>query len=361
MLACDDSVWIYAPTAQYVQTDVHSDETPNAIRLHGTDIPRLLHSVAGDAEQSSISALLKSDARLAALIETLSPDAQNEFESCLNRADEVLLPDENRAAGVEIGHAELDHCELASIRASLEAAPPVSFDIARQVQVFEPYIQFVEIHLKGCAIQRKRIEIPKSIQALREDQELETRLRTTFELIERDSSISSKQLEQKLSAIRDDFTRSLGRPWGRVILRAARGAFDERIRDFRADLSRHKKQVTSQLEEHISKSIKALVGYYSPIIRNNPPDELLGQTIGPLSDELVQQWLDSKIRAALPKAEELVAEMTLEVVFKDVTFETLNQDGFAESIRKAYPHVNWDKPFREFEAARERTPRSVDG
>ena len=40
---------------------------------------------------------------------------------------------------------------------ALAQAPPVAFDVARQAGAFHPYIQYVEIRLRGCAIQRHRI------------------------------------------------------------------------------------------------------------------------------------------------------------------------------------------------------------
>jgi hypothetical protein len=49
---------------------------------------------------------------------------------------------------------------------NLKEAPPVRFDLARQVRVFEPYLQYVELSLTGAAIQRHRLAIPPSIQKL---------------------------------------------------------------------------------------------------------------------------------------------------------------------------------------------------
>ena len=131
---------------------------------------------------------------------------------------------------------------------------PVPFDIARQVRVFEPYIQYVEINLRGCYIQRHKVPIPKSIQGLGESKEIENRLRTTFDLIEKNSNISSKSLDKELKLIRDNFTRSLGKPWGRVLLKGARSKFDERIVEFRKKIVEHKKNVEKELAEHLEKS-----------------------------------------------------------------------------------------------------------
>lgn len=33
VLVCDDDAWTFSPTALYVSAEVHSDETPNALRL----------------------------------------------------------------------------------------------------------------------------------------------------------------------------------------------------------------------------------------------------------------------------------------------------------------------------------------
>jgi hypothetical protein len=55
-----------------------------------------------------------------------------------------------------------------------------------------------------------------------------------------------------------------------------------------------------------------------------------------------------------PAASELIQKMTLEVNFKDVTFETLNHSDFRESVQKAFPDVDWDKPYNEFKALGEK-------
>ena len=45
--------------------------------------------------------------------------------------------------------------------------------------------------------------------------------------------------------------------------------------------------------------------------------------------------------------------MELECVFKDVTYETLKDAELMDTLKKAFPLVDWDKPFSEFTAAKE--------
>jgi hypothetical protein len=65
-------------------------------------------------------------------------------------------------------------------------------------------------------------------------------------------------------------------------------------------------------------------------------------------------WLDRELDRVFPKAEALIQKMRLDVCYKDVTFETLNREGFLASVKKAFQHVDWDKAYSEFRAAGEK-------
>ncbi len=326
ILVCDDQAWAFAPTALYVQPEIHSDETPNAVELRATDVDRIMWR--------------------------LSPEARKLDEHRPLPAD---LCKEIREADTEIGQTELPLAALETTEAATELAPPIAFDVARQVRVFEPYIQYVEISLAGCAIQRHRVEVPKSIQRIDAEAEINARLRTTFELIEKNSAVSSKALEDELKQLRDNFTRALGKPWGRVLLRSTRPLFDERIGRFRERLAAHKKAVEESLAKHLKKSGDQLIEYFLPLVKRSPPDVLLGQiTTREPNDDQIRSWLGCELDKVFPEPQDLVTEMKLDVQFRDVTYETLNEEGFGEKLRDAYPQVNWDKPFDEFDAAKAR-------
>lgn len=235
----------------------------------------------------------------------------------------------------------------------LREVPPVKFDIVRQVRVFEPYLQYVELNLAGASIQKHKVQIPKSIQSFHAAKELEDRLRTTFDLIEQKSKLSSKPLEDALNDIRKDFAPSLGKGYGRVILKAAKPGLLARIAKFREALDAHQKRVASELKAKLDESRKQVVDYYLPFVQKHPPDNLLGQLTGPPKEEDVRQWIDGQLDKSFPSAESLIAEMRLEERYKDVTFETLNQPEFLVAVKKAFPLIDWDKTYDEFKAAGE--------
>jgi len=325
-LVTDDRAWVFAPTAEYVQPEVQSDETPNAVALRAEDVDRIL----------------------AALMPTESD------------ADEMGLfaPEpggDDCPQAVEIGHEELSREVLTQTRHSLEQAPPVQFDIARQVRVFEPYLQYVELSLTGAAIQRHRVRIPEPIQKLGSTQDLEGRLRTTFDLIEKSSQLSSKQLEADLNEIRKNLTPSLGKDRGRVVLKSAKPLLVRRLGELRKKLHEHQAKVVAELKGHLQKSRDQVIEYYLPVALAKPPDALLGQSLNGKPDrEAVRAWLESELDRVFPQAEQLVEKMSLEERYKDVTFETLNRPDFLESVKQAFPLVNWDQAYDEFKAAGER-------
>lgn len=236
----------------------------------------------------------------------------------------------------------------------MKVAPPVKFDLARQVRVFEPYLQYVEMNLAGAAIQRHRLTIPPSIQKIGGSTDLDGRLRTTFELIERNSKLSSKALEDQLNEIRKNLTPSLGKNHGRVVMKSVKPHLNKRLKEFREKLESHKKDVKEKLQQHLDDSRQQIIDYYLPLVIKTPPDAIIGQSLsGKPSDEGAKQWLNAELERRFPKAESLIKEMKLELRSKDVTFETLNQEDFLNSIKKAFPGVDWDKAYREFKAAGE--------
>ncbi|MEI2635723.1 MAG: hypothetical protein V9E92_02535 [Methylotenera sp.] len=258
------------------------------------------------------------------------------------------------ALPIDLGSEILSDRHFYSVKQKLDEAPPVKFDLARQVRVFEPYLQYVELSLIGAAIQRHRLAIPPSIQKLGGSKELEARLRTTFELIEKDSKFSSKPLENELNQIRNDLTRSLGKDHGRVLLKSAKSLLLKRISELEDKLNIHKDLVKNGLQKSLDTSRKQIINYYSPLVIANPPDAFIGQlfTAKPTKKD-AEAWIDAQLDRVFPTADSLIIEMKIEKRFKDVTFETLNHKDFLISVKNAFPNVDWDKTYSEFKAAGE--------
>lgn len=227
------------------------------------------------------------------------------------------------------------------------------FDLARQVRVFEPYLQYVELSLTGASIQRHRMAIPPDIHKLGGSKDLEGRLRTTFELIEKGGKLSSKPLEDALNEIRKNFTASLGKDHGRVVLKAAKPSLIKRLTEFRERLEKHQRTVAEELQKHLDNSRTQIIDYYLPRAIETPPDALRGQFGDNIPEAQIRGWIDDELDRVFPSSDSLIQSMKLDERFKDVTFETLNRDDFLDSVKAAFPKINWDMAHREFIAAGE--------
>lgn len=277
----------------------------------------------------------------------------------MEQEEDPLLRKEAAEAAVEIGISAVEATTVDTVNRRLEEVPPLPFDVTRQVRVFQPYIQYVEISLVGCDLERRKIRIPKSIMGLAGRKEIENRLKTTFDLIEKESGLTAESLKGELDQLRNHFTRSLPKPWGRVLLRARRPDFDKRIEDLRDKLAKHQDQVRKKLEKYLEKSLKQVVQYFAPIAQKKPPEALAGQLLSSKPTKAqVEAWLSQELSSVFPKVDQLSNKMSLDVLLRDVTYETLCESGFAQALRDAFPHVEWDRPFKEFTAAGERTPEA---
>ncbi len=237
---------------------------------------------------------------------------------------------------------------------NLEDAPPVKFDLARQVHVYEPYLQYVHLKLVGAAIQRRRVDITPVLKKLdlRATKDIEGRLRTTFDLINKDSDLSSQSLDEDLRKIRSAFTRSLGADDDRVILKRDKPLLEESLEEFREKLEAHKNGVAERLQKEIDESCRQVAEYLLPLVLEGPPLDLRVQyRNGKSKEENAREWLDPELAKLFRPAQVLTGNMSLEVRFKDVTFETLNSDDFLQQVKAAFPDVGWDQAHEEFIAA----------
>lgn len=323
LVVVDNEGYIFTPTALYLEAEPTDGAASNAMRMSGEQVAQAL-------------ARLSPAAKAIAVAQAKTPEAKQQID----------------ALTVDVVSAPITVSKLAEVKTSLKEVPPVRFDLARQVRVFEPYLQYVELHLSGAAIQRHRMAIPLSIQKLGGSKDLETRLRTTFELIEKGSKLSSKPLEDALNEIRKNFTPSLGKDHGRVVLKAAKPHLVARLTEFRTKLEAHQKAVEADLQKHLDTSREQIVAYYQARVIEAKPDALLGQSLnGEISEVAAKKWLNGELDKVFPSAETLIQEMKLDERYKDVTFETLNRNDFLESVKDAFPNVDWDKAYSEFKAA----------
>ena len=323
----DGEGYVFAPTALYLEAESGRETTGNGLRLSPQQVVEALSR-------------LSPQPKVLAIDQAGDPKTKEFFQ---------VLP-------VEVGSSPVGDQHFNHVDESLKEAPPVNFDVARRVRVYEPYLQYVELKLTGAAIQRHRVKIPRSLQELGGSKILEGRLHTTFDLLKKDSALSSKSLEDDLREIREVLAPSLGSGHGRVILKKNRPLLDKCIKDFRKKLENHQTEVVSKLQTHIDESRQQVIDYYLPRALGTPPLKLCAQSEGGRpTEESARKWLDQELDREFPTVTGLTQEMRLDFHFKDITLETLERTDFIEQVRKVFPDMNWDRAHKEFMAAGQRS------
>ena len=322
LLIVDDSGFSYTPNAYLLESE--SGPRLNALRLS----PRQTREIAN---------------RL------MCPLDSDESDEPLHVVDLPGVP------------TEVEEHQFTEVKKRLDEAPPMKFDVARQVNVFAPYLQFVELGLQGTELERKTYRIPRSLTEVGPFRDLDGRMKTTFELIatEQKTDLSARNLRAELDQIRKEYTRELpsaiGR--GRVFLKARKREMRARLDQAQNNLKRHQGYLKTSLQQALDDSKGRVIDYYFPRLRETPPTNLLSQCNDHPTTRDIRLWIGGCL-SDFPRADAVVNKMKLRVEYKDVTYETLNNEGFVEWVTKAFPDVDWDKPLQEFKVVKGDTPRT---
>jgi hypothetical protein len=253
----------------------------------------------------------------------------------------------------ELGQRIATAKEIEQTHSALVVDPPQRFDVARKVTVFNAFVEFVELELLGTQLGRQRVPIPPALLLAVSDEATRDRLKANFQLIGDDTALGkkAKELRRRIEEIRKEHTRPIGK-FGSIGLRANRTRLEQAIETFRKEIDAFRDETRRRLQEEIDQSRKQLVDSVLPGVMKSPPQALLSSIIGKPTVEQLRRWIEQQLDRAFPPLDRLVTEMQVKVAFKGVTYETLNDPAFQAAVRKAYPLVDFDKPFKEFSAAR---------
>ena len=261
------------------------------------------------------------------------------------------LPGGQSAPAPEVGKQALSTQQLLQVKNALDANPPQKFDLARKLNVFNAFIEFVELRLAGLHISRHTVQLPRDLVLALRDDATAKRLLTTFKLVSDESKVAKEaaEVDQRVRALREKYTRSLGDGLGSVILRSKRQEFTAEVNAIRESIAKFQAKVLERLEKELADSRKKLVEGLLPAVKKSTPPALQAQLSGKPTVDVLRRYLDDELTRVFPSAQSLIGEMKLEWVPKGVTYETLSNSEFQERVRAAFPYENWDKPFREFD------------
>jgi len=311
LLICDDIAYVFSPPPLLIEAGSHHARRPNAIRL--------------DAVPAQIAADVG-----------LGPN-----------------PERERVVGLD----PVTPQQLEAVAQDLASAPPVKFDLARQVRVFTNRFQFVELEMTGCFVSQKKVPIPSHLVGLAGNREVESQFHAHFNLITKGSlevaidkrKITEKSLrDQKQDILRRFLTPLKG--YGQVVLNSHKAKLEQAVKELKSDVAAFQAGLKEQIQKHIDTNASIVVDALLPAVLRAPPDAYTKRCAQP-TEAALRSRLKEDVTEAFGRAEDLLSEMRVSVVFKDLAYESLVDEKFIQVAREAMPDV--EALHTEFDAARE--------
>lgn len=276
-----------------------------------------------------------------------------EKPNCIRLEAPILNPQESAAgsdlANINVEAEPLTKRDVEKTTQDLKANPPLKFDVARKVRVFNARIEFVEFELRGVLISRMTVNVPPYLMQLVKDPQVREKFRGSFQLIEEGAEISTGEINERKRELADRYLIQLT-GHGSVILREAKDEFVKKVDELKKCLDTYKQAVENDLQRAIDKNRDLLVAELLPGVLANPP-ERWRRALGLFADKpRIERMLRSDLKKRFGSAKDLCRGMELTVRFKGITYESLNDPEFIELAMEAIPSL--ETLHDEFDAAR---------
>ena len=252
-------------------------------------------------------------------------------------------------SGLDLHPAPLEVTDIARTTEDLAADPPVKFDLARKVRVFNARFEFVEFELHGLFLSRKRVRIESDLVGLAEDPKAQKLLQSSFQLIEDSSESSGNRVINLKKYIVKEYLISLT-GYGTVILRTRKEQFEKAVKILERYVQRFQKRLKEQLQTAIDSNRETLTQALLPGVVAKPPKRwtrFLGNN--PRREE-VERMLRAELGRTFGKAEDVIQDMEVKAIFKGVTYESLNDPEFIRVASEQIPSL--DILHDEYDAAK---------
>lgn len=249
-----------------------------------------------------------------------------------------------------VGNQSISPQKMLDTSNDLVRNPPMKFDIARKVRVFNSQIEFVEFELRGHQIGKRQVNIPSDLLGLAKDDKTKKLLHSSFQLIDdEDAKISGKEIADEKDKIVKDFLINLPN-FGNVILRSKKEEFEAAVDKLKKQIESFQRELEAKLQQAIDKNRASLVNALAPAVIAQTPDRWKKFLPTNPSEEDIRQILDCELAEQFGSAEDNLKKIDISLIFKGVTYETLNDPKFVKIVKKKMPIL---KLYEEYNAAKE--------
>jgi hypothetical protein len=267
------------------------------------------------------------------------------------RLDAPVLCSPNPATDLQIldFHTKpLEHADVRNTTEALNTNPPVRFDLARKVRVFNAS-RIRGVRAAWCILSRKRVQIPSDLLGLAKGPKAQKLLRSSFQLIEENNEVSGDRVTRLKQFITKHYLINLP-GYGAVVLRKNKADFQGAVKALERYVHRFQRRLKKQLQHAIEANREVLLSALLLGVAKNPPARWKRFLGDHPRDQEIECMLRSELTDAFGRSDDLFQEMKVKAIFKGVTYESLIDPEFMRIAREKIPSL--DELHDEFDAAK---------
>jgi hypothetical protein len=257
-----------------------------------------------------------------------------------------------------LGLERLPESKIKSVVQDLRENPPKAFDLSRAVSVYNAKIQFVELKVTGCRLSEHTARLPQHLlHVLKKNPALSQKIQNSIRLLDdADELVNAPQLSQetifkKRDALSEKYLRSV-KGVGTVMERSKKAEFVAEVVGLKAEVTSFAKQVKGKLDASFRKMAEDIAGEVLDDVLADVPQKWRKRLGASRDPERVRWLIIEDLLAAFGDPATKVRRMTVETVFKDVTYEMLREPEFRDEVARYFPDLTL---LVEFSAAKERS------
>lgn len=330
LLIADDTTIIYSPVPLYIEGGSKIPDKPNAIILKDA-VPDAIETACGLG---------------------LGAEADSERQVGLSCVNEKTL---------------------AAVKENLKANPPKLFSIVHIERVFNSELHFVELEFLDYRLRAKKVKLGVELSGLGDDF-LRERVENTFKPFDdaefltlrisqldadgkpepdKEEVFGPEVIERERNQIKKEFLFDIPK-FGVVIRRASKTEFQQKLELLKKRLALYTTKLQKNISDHLGKAKEKLKTSLLDVVTKNPPPAWRKYMDGgKLSKAEAERLLDGALGNAF---EGIISDFkpTIRWIYKDLTYETIQDADFRKGLEKHFGKARADKLFSEHDAAPEK-------
>ena len=235
---------------------------------------------------------------------------------------------------------------------AIKEHPPRNYAREQEISVYSAFVGYIELRLVGASLAKEaRLKVPEKLveRGLRED-EVRKRINENVRIrLDGDEGVDTgvKELNERLNAIRLLYTRQLGEPHGRIYRKRQRQELEDHLDNLKKEIEQVNEFLSEKVEKSVKRNLDNLAESYSkqePSISRYPSER---DSLPVLRKEDMKRLLHDAWREA---GATRPSEVKLEVTFKDLTWESLQDGSLRERIVEQFPDLKDSALYQEWQA-----------